>query len=155
MEIMITNSQDRVEFTEEMEKIVEEVITTAAHLEGITGDYEVSVLITDNLFIHELNLRYRGQDKPTDVLSFALNETSEEEPDFLEEETDILGDIVISLEQAALQSKEYGHTLERELGYLVAHGMLHLLGYDHEDEEERKVMRDKEEKIMTEVKLER
>lgn len=155
MEIMITNSQDRVEFTEEMEKIVEEVITTAAHLEGITGDYEVSVLITDNLFIHELNLRYRGQDKPTDVLSFALNETSEEEPDFLEEETNILGDIVISLEQAALQSKEYGHTLERELGYLVAHGMLHLLGYDHKDEEERKVMRNKEEKIMTELKLER
>lgn len=155
MEIMITNSQDKVEFTEGMEKIVEEVITTAARLEGIEGDYEVSILITDNLFIHELNLRYRGQDKPTDVLSFALNETSDEEPDFLEEETNVLGDIVVSLEQAALQSKEYGHTLERELGYLVAHGMLHLLGYNHEDEEERKVMRDKEEKIMAELKLER
>lgn len=154
MEIMITNSQDKIEFTEEMEKIVKEVILAAARLEGL-ADGEVSVLITDNSFIHQLNLEYRGQDKPTDVLSFAMNEKGEEEPDFIEEETNILGDIVISLEQALLQSREYGHSLQRELGYLVAHGMLHLLGYDHEDEQERKIMRDKEETIMQELKLER
>lgn len=154
MEIMITNSQDKIIFTEEMEKIVENVILAAARMEGLT-EGEVSVLITDNDFIHQLNLEYRGQDKPTDVLSFAMNERGEDEPDFIEEETNMLGDIVISLEQALLQSREYGHSLERELGYLVAHGMLHLLGYDHENEEERKIMREKEERIMTELKLER
>ena len=67
----------------------------------------------------------------------------------------LLGDIVISLEQALAQSQEYGHSLERELGFLVAHGMLHLLGYDHENEEERKVMRTLEEKVLQEAKLER
>ncbi|SHG86012.1 probable rRNA maturation factor [Thermosyntropha lipolytica DSM 11003] len=154
MEIMITNSQDKIPFTKEMETMVEKVILCAARLEG-REDGEVSVLITDNPFIHQLNLQYRGQDKPTDVLSFAMQERGEEEPDFLEEEADLLGDIVISLEQAFMQSREYGHSLERELGYLVAHGMLHLLGYDHEDEESRKIMRDKEERIMKELNLER
>ena len=93
---------------------------------------------------------------PTDVLSFAMNELGEEEPDFdFSGEVNVLGDIVVSLEKAQEQSQEYGHSLERELGYLVAHGMLHLLGYDHETEEERKLMRDLEEKIMSAAKLER
>ncbi|MBO8158674.1 rRNA maturation RNase YbeY [Thermosyntropha sp.] len=156
MEIVITNEQEKIEFTDGMREIVENVITAAAGMEGIEENCEISVLITDNIFIHKLNLDYRGQDKPTDVLSFAMNESGEDEPDFLgKEEINILGDIVISLEKAAEQSKEYGHTLERELGYLTAHGMLHLLGYDHKNEEERRIMRDKEEKIMSAVNLER
>ncbi len=93
---------------------------------------------------------------PTDVLSFAMNELSEGEPNVkFTEELNVLGDIVISLEKAEEQSKEYGHSLQRELGFLVAHGMLHLLGYDHETEDEEKVMRQLEKKILQESKLER
>ena len=113
-------------------------------------------MIVDNSYIQELNFIYRQQNRPTDVLSFAMNELSDDEPDYdSSEELNILGDIVLSLEQASLQSNEYGHSLERELGYLVAHGMLHLMGYDHETDEEARVMRSLEEKIMQTVKLER
>jgi probable rRNA maturation factor len=113
-------------------------------------------LLVDNEYIKELNFMYRGKDEATDVLSFAMNELGEEEPE-LEELDDInmLGDIVISVEQAWHQSQEYGHSLERELGYLLVHGLLHLLGYDHESEREQKLMREWEEKIMSAVGLSR
>jgi probable rRNA maturation factor len=99
---------------------------------------------------------YRNQNQATDVLSFAMNELSDDEPDFdFSNELNVLGDIVISLERAESQSEEYGHSINRELGFLVAHGMLHLLGFDHETEAEEKVMRELEEKILRSVKLER
>jgi len=85
-----------------------------------------------------------------------MNELAEDEPDFdFSNDLNVLGDIVISLEKAQSQSEEYEHSLARELGFLVAHGMLHLLGYDHESQEEEKVMRDLQEKILKSVKLER
>jgi probable rRNA maturation factor len=156
MDTMIINQQSKVPYNRDLQKIIINVADTVAKIAGLQKDSELSVLIVDNAYIQELNFIYRSQNQVTDVLSFAMNELSEDEPDCLSpENTNILGDIVISLEQALEQSQEFGHSLERELGYLLAHGMLHLLGYDHESEDERKVMRDLEKKIMDKVKLER
>ena len=96
----------------------------------------------DNEQIRGLNKMYRGIDEPTDVLSFPMDD-------------EIWGDIIISTDKVISQAEEYGHSLERELGFLVVHGILHLLGYDHQTPEEEAVMRQKEEKILTELKLSR
>ncbi len=150
------NQQDRVEFTPALEASLRGIADEAAQRLGISSSSELSLLLVDNEYIKELNFMYRGKDEATDVLSFAMNELGEEEPE-LEELDDInmLGDIVISVEQAWHQSQEYGHSLERELGYLLVHGLLHLLGYDHESEREQKLMREWEEKIMSAVGLSR
>jgi probable rRNA maturation factor len=153
---MMINQQDRVEFTPALEASLRGIADEAAQRLGISSSSELSLLLVDNEYIKELNFMYRGKDEATDVLSFAMNELGEEEPE-LEELDDInmLGDIVISVEQAWHQSQEYGHSLERELGYLLVHGLLHLLGYDHESEREQKLMREWEEKIMSAVDLSR
>ncbi|NLT20873.1 MAG: rRNA maturation RNase YbeY [Syntrophomonadaceae bacterium] len=156
METMIINQQNKVEYTRELQQVINRVIKAAARLTKLPENSEVSVMIVDNSYIQELNFIYRNQNRPTDVLSFAMNELGEDEPDFdFSGETQVLGDIVISLEQALKQCGEYGHSLQRELGYLIAHGMLHLLGYDHEVEDESQLMRGLEEKIMQAVNLER
>lgn len=156
METMIINQQNKVNYTKDLQQLINNITKTVAKIAKLPKNTEVSILIVDNSYIQELNFIYRGLNQPTDVLSFAMNELGEDEPDFdFGGETNVLGDIVISLEQALIQSKEYNHSLERELGYLVAHGMLHLLGYDHENPDEQKVMRDLEEKIMKAVNLER
>lgn len=150
------NQQDRIEFTPALQASLRRIAREAAQILDISSTSELSVLIVDNDYIKELNFMYRGKAEATDVLSFAMNELGEDEPELEEpEELNILGDIVISLEQAWLQSQEYGHNLERELGYLLVHGLLHLLGYDHEEEKDQKVMREWEEKIMSAVKLSR
>jgi len=100
-------------------------------------DADVSVTFTTDAAIHELNLSYRQVDRPTDVLAFALTEG---EGDDAGAET-VLGDVVISLDRAAVQARRYKRTLERELLKLTAHGVLHLLGYDHERPDDRKTMR--------------
>lgn len=156
MEIMIINQQNIVNYNKEMQHLITNVVNNTAKLGRLPKNTEVSILIVDNSYIQELNFIYRSQNKPTDVLSFSMNETNDNEPNYDEVgEVNLLGDIIISLEQAQVQSKEYGHSLERELGFLVAHGMLHLLGYDHETEEERMVMHSLEEKVMQGTKLER
>ena len=114
----------------------------------------MSLMLVDDQRIHSLNLEYRGVDRPTDVLSFALQEESEEEPDS-DYEDDMLGDIVISAERAREQAEEYGHSFEREIVYLAVHGTLHLLGYDHEEEQDKQEMRSKEEEVMARLGLER
>src|SRR5690606_21198778 len=108
--------------------------------------------------IRVLNRDYRGKDAPTDVLSFPLWEPEEvadirAHPERYPERPLLVGDVVISVETAARQAEEYGHGLERELAYLCVHGMLHLLGYDHEDEAARAAMRAREEAILTELGL--
>ena len=108
---------------------------------------EVSVSFVDNEEIRELNREYRNVDSPTDVLSFPMEEDS------LGLFTPLLGDIVISLERALEQSKEYGHSFEREIAYLTAHSMFHLLGYDHMTNEDKKVMREKEKSVMKTLKI--
>jgi probable rRNA maturation factor len=156
METMIINQQNKVTYTKDLQQVILNVVTATAKLVKLPKNSEVSVLLVDNGYIKELNLIYRNKNVPTDVLSFAMNELADDEPEYDNtEEVNLLGDIVISLEQALAQSQDYGHSLARELGYLTVHGMLHLLGYDHETEEEAKGMRHLEEKIMKEVKLER
>ena len=140
---------DVQEFMDE-EKIKEFVDMILEHekLENTENTY-VSFLITTNDIIQNINSEYRGKDTPTDVISFAYNETENIGP------FDILGDIIISAEKVTEQAKEYGHSTEREFYYVLCHGMLHLLGYDHIDDEDKKVMREKEEELLKEIGYER
>lgn len=114
--------------------------------EGVS-QAEVGVVVTGDPTVQELNRRYRGEDAPTDVLSFALNESREE---FVlpPGETARLGEVVISLPAARRQAKQAGNTLEQELALLLAHGLLHLLGYDHAVEEEERLMRSRESALL-------
>ena len=131
--------------------LAQEVVAAALRLEGYKGDgAEVSVLYTDDSFISELNLRYRGVEGSTDVLSFALNEHEENEVR-VEGVPDVLGDIVVSLETASRQAEAEGKTLEQEVALLLAHGTLHLLGYDHDEPEKKAVMWKRQEEVLKEV----
>lgn len=124
------------------------MLQKAAEILGLDPEVEVSLLLCDDIYIRELNREYRSKDLATDVLSFALEEG--EEPAVIggPKET-LLGDIVISVETATRQAKEYGHSLEREVAFLAIHGLLHLLGYDHElGKVEEDAMRLEEEKIL-------
>ncbi|HIS98451.1 MAG TPA: rRNA maturation RNase YbeY [Candidatus Scatomorpha pullistercoris] len=140
----------------EARRLIQRAITAALREENVPADCEVSVLLTDNEGIHELNRDYRGVDRPTDVLSFPANELAPGEFDaaLCEEDPEtgrlFLGDMAISLEKCEAQAVEYGHSFERELMYLTVHSTLHLLGYDHVDEAEMKrQMRGREDIIMS------
>ncbi|KPC74740.1 rRNA maturation factor [Thermoactinomyces vulgaris] len=133
---------------------VEAALNRAAEVEELPP-VEVSVTIVDNERIHQLNKEYRDVDRPTDVLSFPLWEPDEEWVIDEEEERVALGDIVISLPKAKEQAEAYGHSLNREVGFLAVHGFLHLLGYDHETKEEEKEMFAKQEEILSLVGLHR
>lgn len=109
-----------------------------------------NVIIVDNKRIHEINKEFRNIDKPTDVISFALEDFEDITYDFR-----LLGDIYISIDKAREQAKEYGHSLKRELCFLTVHGLLHLLGYNHEDERSEKVMFAKQEAILNELEISR
>lgn len=146
MEIYIDNRQDKV-VIEEMYEMVESVIKEVLLFEGHTLDSEISISFVDNEEIRELNREYRGEDKETDVLSFPLDD------EFQAEGMVLLGDIIISLEKALEQSEEFGHSLDREIGYLTAHSMFHLLGYDHMEDDEKSIMRKKEKEIMKRLKI--
>lgn len=157
-EIYIENEQDKYDFTPEMEKAAKDIINKVLEQENFTKECEVSLLITDDENIHMLNLEHRKKDAPTDVLSFPMLEFDDRGNIISEDEnfgdTLLLGDIVISLERAYAQSKQYSHSPIREIGFLCAHSTLHLLGYDHEDSEEsRKQMRTKEEKALSAIGL--
>ena len=120
------------------------------------ADCEVSITLTDDEHIHELNREYRGIDRPTDVLSFAFNESDEPEIIYDDEDhIDALGDIIVSLDRARAQSIEYGHSFKREVIFLIVHGMLHLLGYDHMEESDRLEMEAEQKFIMSELSIAR
>ncbi|KKB41884.1 rRNA maturation RNase YbeY [Bacillus thermotolerans] len=152
---------DMIDETEKLGKeafqLVEELLNLAADKEQVAGDSEVSVTFTDNERIREINRDYRGKDTPTDVISFALEEMTEEELAIsgAEDLPRMLGDIIISIPRAKEQAEEYGHSFERELGFLAVHGLLHLLGYDHMTEEDEKVMFQKQKDILNEYGLQR
>lgn len=134
--------------------LIEIVIKTTLEYENIKNDCEISVTIVDNEMIHQLNKKFRNIDRPTDVLSFPLIDFQNEKlppPD----KKVFLGDIVISVERAREQAIEYGHSLQREIGFLTAHSMLHLLGYDHMIKEEETIMFKKQEEILNILGLER
>ncbi len=142
----IQNSQNKIEFTAELEETINIVIEKVFEYEDVRPR-NVSVLITDNEEIHGLNLEYRQKDDPTDVLSFPL---FDEDGNLDDEE---LGDIVISLERAKAQAEEYNHSLKREVAFLTAHSMLHLLGYDHENGEQEMYV--KQDEILNELGITR
>ncbi|MGL5715160.1 MAG: rRNA maturation RNase YbeY [Paraclostridium sp.] len=151
MEIILDDRQDKIKVSEDLLGKINDIIVECLHYEGYDDNYEVSLSFVDNEEIHELNRDYRGVDRPTDVLSFPL--LTDEFDIELEEES--LGDIVISLERALEQSEEYDHSFEREVCFLVCHSMFHLLGYDHDTEENTKEMRKKEEDILNKLKITR
>lgn len=156
MDIIIANEQDKVIIDDSLYEKLEQVGILALTEAGSVENYEVSVLLTDNAEIRSLNKKYRNVDTDTDVLSFPLfeeNANSDEPLFFNETEEIILGDIIISAEKALEQSEDFGHSFLRELSYLLVHGVLHLLGYDHQTEEDKKNMRNMEEKILMKLEI--
>ena len=146
MEITIGREPENLDVPQEDVDAVRRAVLTVGELYGVM-DAEVSVTLTDDAHIHVLNRDYRSVDRPTDVLSFALTES--EEPAILDAPYGVvLGDLVISLERVAAQAEEYGHSVLRELSFLTVHGMLHLLGYDHIEEEDRVEMEEEQRHVM-------
>lgn len=144
------------EVTEEAQQLVESILQFAARKENIEKDTELSVTFVDNDRIREINKEYRHKDSATDVISFALEEMGEDEVEIVGAEMPrMLGDIIISIERTKEQAKEYGHSFDRELGFLALHGFLHLLGFDHMNEEDEKVMFTKQKEILEEYGLSR
>lgn len=132
-----------------MEETVRRVAIAALDNLGGLEDAELSIVLTDDSTIHELNRTYRGVDRPTDVLSFSQREGEDAFDD------PVLGDIVISLDRTRQQALEYGHSFERELGFLTVHGILHLLGWDHETPDDEQRMMAKTEEILGGIGLSR
>lgn len=129
--------------------LVEKLLQHAAQIEGIEDGSEVSITFVTNEVIHEINRQYRDKDQPTDVISFALEEMGEGEVQIIGEGIPrILGDIIISTDRTREQAEDFGHSFERELGFLAVHGFLHLLGYDHMEPEDEKVMFGKQDEIL-------
>ena len=139
-------TNEKVEYLSDLKKLVK-----YAKEYMKLGNIEFGVIFVDNNEIHELNKTYRNIDRETDVISFAL----EDDKSFPKEEYRVLGDIYISIDKAISQSKEYGHSLKRELCFLTTHGLLHLLGYDHMTKEDEKEMFDLQEEILSNYGVER
>lgn len=135
--------------------LIRKAIRTTLRSEKFSDDAEVSVTLTDNDEIHEMNREYRGVDRPTDVLSFPMAEDDDNIGDLdMDKGAVLLGDIVISVEKIEEQAKEYMHSFERELAYLTIHSTLHLLGYDHvTGPEDEKEMTEKQDKIIESMGL--
>lgn len=150
--VIISNSQKEVKIPTGLRMLVRRCCNAVLRMENFQGAAEVSVTFANNEQIHELNKMHRNVDAPTDVLSFPMGEDGKYDIDPATN-AKILGDIVISMEKAVEQAERFGHTLQREVGYLTAHSMLHLLGYDHEEPLEKVHMREKEELVMTQLGL--
>ncbi|WP_028549231.1 rRNA maturation RNase YbeY [Paenibacillus sp. UNC451MF] len=176
------NEQNEYDISEELIQKLSQLLELAGKSESVT-DGEVALTFVDDAEIQRLNKEYRNLDKPTDVLSFAMQEMGEDEIEIIYDEEDLgsesdlddvrrmdddeeadseedeesfeepLGDIIISVPRAIAQSEDYGHSVERELGFLFVHGFLHLIGYDHQSEEEEKVMFGKQENILQQAGL--
>lgn len=165
--IYVDNRQDKINVTEEFINKLERVINFALKEEEVNVDCEISMLFVDNNEIKEINNDTRGIDRATDVLSFPMLDYEDKkvfkemylnkdfDETFLDGEELVLGDIVLSLERALEQSEEYNHSFEREACYLVVHSVLHLLGYDHMEEDEKKIMRKREEEILGKLNISR
>jgi len=144
---------------EDWEKIVKRVLDKCFEEEGLLDSkLIITITFTTPEEIRKINKKYRKIDRATDVLSFPMFEKDEldekiKNKDFLYE--DVLGDIIISIDKVREQAEEYGHSFERELSYMLVHGFYHLMGYDHIEEEDKKIMRPKEEKILKELKITR
>ncbi|MEH6941212.1 rRNA maturation RNase YbeY [Bacillus sp. JJ722] len=136
--------------------LIQSILQFAAKAEGIEEECEVSITFVDNEEIREINREFRGKDAPTDVISFAMEEMGEDEIAIIGGDTTrVLGDLIISIDRAKEQAEEYGHSFERELGFLALHGFLHLLGYDHIEKEDEIVMFSKQKEILENYGLSR
>lgn len=154
MDILELNYLD-VNEKEEYEKIVRKVLEKCFEEEGLNGkNLYVNVVITTPQNTRTINKEHRGIDKETDVLSFPMFEKDEIKT-LNPENEDVLGDMVISLNQVEKQAEEYGHSFERELSYMVVHSFYHLLGFDHMEEKDKKEMREKEENILSKLNINR
>jgi probable rRNA maturation factor len=146
-----TNSLDQTEIIQ-----IENILAFASRKQKVESGSEISITFVSNEKIQEINRDYRGKDQPTDVISFAMEELGEGEIEVVgTDQPRILGDIIISIPKAKEQAEEYGHSFMRELGFLAVHGLLHLLGFDHETEEEEKVMFSLQREILEEYGLKR
>ncbi len=151
VKVIISNDQKAVKIPTGIRLLIRRCCHAVLEQEGFEGSAEVSVRFVDNEQIHELNKQFRNIDRPTDVLSFPLGENGKYDVN-LDTGAKLLGDIVISMEKAVEQAKEYNHPLQREISFLTVHSMLHLLGYDHEQGGIAEVhMREKEETVLTKI----
>lgn len=160
--INIINEQDVILVNDEIENIIKNAIEQAILFEGHKTPFEINVLLVDNLEIKMINFQNRDIDSDTDVLSFPMlcfDEKNKIIDNFgdgdynKDNNTYLLGDIVISLEKAATQATDFGHSFQREVGFLTVHSMLHLFGFDHTNEKDTKIMREKEEMILGKINL--
>ena len=142
MEIDLALNNEVEDFKEDYESIYLEIIKEACKQLDIHDDLELSVIFVDDQRIHEINKEYRKIDRSTDVISFALEDRE-------------IGDIFISIDHAKMQAEEYGHSFYREMCFLFTHGLLHLLGFDHMNEEDEKVMFSRQKEILNALNIER
>ena len=161
------NRQNVIEVTDELINIINEVCDLALKDEEVVMPYQISLLFVDNKEIRQINNETRGIDKATDVLSFPMLDYPENmvfknvyknkkfNEIYLDGDELVLGDMVLSLERAKEQSIEYNHSFEREVCYLVVHSILHLLGYDHMNDEDKSKMRAREEEILGKLNINR
>ena len=158
MTILVENEAKRV-LDFDYEEVIKNVVKRVVDTENCPYEVEVNVLLTNNEEIHEANKDFRNIDRPTDVLSFPMVDydfpadfslVNESPEGYLNPETDelLLGDIMVSVDKVYSQAEEYGHGIKREFAFLIAHSMLHLLGYDHMEDEERVVMEAKQEAVL-------
>ncbi|KKI88569.1 rRNA maturation factor [Bacillus sp. SA1-12] len=156
MRLIIDCIDETNELSEEKQTKIEDLLQFAADVENVKQDAELSVTFVTNERIQEINREYRDKDQPTDVISFALEEMGEGELEIVGlEQPPMLGDIIISIPRAREQAIEYGHSFMRELGFLAVHGFLHLLGYDHMNDADEKVMFTKQKEILDSYGLKR
>lgn len=156
MQLLISEDQNQIEVSTGikslLKKALEKVLSEEAFSKEFIAAAEVSMVFVDDHKMAELNEHYRGVSGTTDVLSFPMLDDEEDQPEGPGEF--LLGDIVISVSKAFEQSKEYGHSLDREMAFLAVHGMLHLMGYDHEKSEAAELkMREKERRVLDDLGL--
>ena len=151
VKVIISDEQKAVKIPKGLRMLIRRCCTAVLTMENFKGDVEIGVRLVDNEEIRKLNKKHRNLDEETDVLSFPLGENGVYDVNHDTGEQ-MLGDIVISVEKAFEQADKYGHSIEREIGYLVVHSMLHLLGYDHEKTlDAEKIMRSEEKRILTAI----
>ncbi|MGH4118879.1 rRNA maturation RNase YbeY [Clostridium sp.] len=158
--IFMDNRQNKIEVTKELKSVIKNVIEYTLSEEKLLVESEVSVIFIDNEEIREINLKHRGIDEVTDVLSFPMLHYPENKvfkevyTNYKFDQNDlydgklVVGDVALSLEKAVQQSEEFGHSTTRECAYLTVHSILHLLGYDHIEEAQKNIMRKREEEIL-------
>lgn len=156
MNLQLDMNDETNTVTEDMQSLVSNLLAHALQEEGLDGEIEISLTFMSDEDIQAINYEYRNINTPTDVISFALEEMGEGEVKIIAEDMPtFLGDILISIPTAERQAEEYNHSLEREIGFLAVHGLLHLLGYDHLTETEEKEMFQRQEDILKSFGLER